>query len=76
MGKFVAIVGGLIAIGGGIYLAVFVWWREFYELVFGFIPPFLFLIGLISLIAGISSIKDKKRIEKIEQEVPEVESVE
>ena len=76
MGKFVAIVGGLIAISGGIYLAVFVWWREFYELVFGFIPPFLFLIGLISLIAGISSIKDKKRIEKIEQEVPEVESVE
>lgn len=76
MGKFVAIVGGLIAIGGGIYLAVFVWWREFYELVFGFIPPFLLLIGLISLIAGISSIKDKKRIEKIKQEVPEAESVE
>ncbi len=71
MGKFVAIFGGLIAMAGGIYLAVFVWWREFYELVFGFIPPFLFLIGLIALIAGISSIKDKKRIKKLEEETPE-----
>jgi hypothetical protein len=73
MGKFVAIIGGLIIMAGGIYLAVFVWWREFYELVFGCIPPLLFLIGLISLIAGISSIKDKKRIQKIEQETPESE---
>lgn len=73
MGKLVAIIGGLIVIAGGIYLAVFVWWREFYELVFGSIPPLLLLIGLISLIAGISSIKDKKRIQKIEQEIPESE---
>jgi hypothetical protein len=76
MGKFVAIIGGLIAIGGGIYLAIFVWWREFYELVFGSIPPLLFLFGLIALIAGISSIKDKKRISKLEEETPEAETEE
>ena len=67
MGKFVAIIGGLIAMTGGIYLAIFVWWREFYELVFGSIPPLLILLGLIALVAGISSIKDKKRIKKLER---------
>jgi hypothetical protein len=53
---------------GAIYLAIYVWWREFYELIFGSIPPLLFLGGLVALIAGISSIKDKKRIEKLEKE--------
>lgn len=76
MGKFVAIIGGLIVTAGGIYLAIFVWWREFYELVFGSIPPLLFLIGLIALIAGISSIKDKKRIKKLEEKTPEAETEE
>lgn len=71
MGKYVAIIGGLIAMAGGIYLAIFLWWREFYELIFGSIPPLLFLLGLIALIAGISSIKDKKRIKKLEEEAPE-----
>jgi len=70
MGKFVAIVGGLIAMAGGILLAIFVWWQEFYELVFGFIPPLLFLIGLIALIAGISSIKDSQRTKRLEEEAP------
>lgn len=70
MGKFVAILGGLIAMAGGILLAVFVWWQEFYELVFGFIPPLLFLIGLVALIAGISSIKDAQRTKKLEEEAP------
>ena len=76
MGKFVAIIGGLISMAGGIYLAIFVWWREFYELVFGSIPPLLILLGLIALVAGISSIKDKKRIKKLEEETPEAQQVE
>ena len=76
MGKFVVIIGGLITLSGGIYLAIFVWWREFYELVFGCIPPLLFLLGLIALIAGISSRKDKKRIENLEEETPEAETKE
>ena len=76
MGKYVAIIGGLIAMAGGIYLAIFLWWREFYELIFGSIPPLLFLLGLIALIAGISSIKDKKRIKKLEEETPEPQTEE
>lgn len=76
MGKYIAIFGGLIVMAGGILLAIFVWWREFYELVFGIIPPLLFFVGLIALIAGISSIKDAKRTKKLEEETPEEASEE
>jgi len=71
MGKALAIIGGLIAMAAGVVLVIFVWWREFYELVFGFIPPVLFFGGLIALIAGISSIKDAMRTKKLEEETKE-----
>ncbi len=68
MGKYLAIIGGLIAMAAGLLLVIFVWWREFYELVFGCIPPVLFFGGLIAVIAGISSIKDAIRTKKLEEE--------
>ncbi len=68
MGKFFAILGGLVMMAGGIILVIFVWWQEFYELVFGCIPPILFFGGLIALIAGISGIKDAMRTKKLEEE--------
>ncbi|TRZ85508.1 hypothetical protein D4R89_12235 [bacterium] len=71
MGKFLAVFGGLIAMAAGLVLVIFVWWREFYQLVFGFIPPVLFFGGLIALIAGISSIKDAQRTKKLEEETSE-----
>jgi len=71
MGKFIAVIGGLVAMAAGIILVSFVWWREFYQLVFGFIPPILFFGGLIALIAGISSIKDAQRTKKLEEETAE-----
>lgn len=71
MGKFLAILLGLVAMAGGVYLAIFVWWREFYELVFGMIPPILFFFGLIAFIAGISSIKDSIRTKKLGEETQE-----
>jgi len=69
MGKVLAIIGGLIAIAGGIVLVIFVWWQEFYQLIFGCIPPILFFGGLIALIAGISGIKDAKRTKLLENEI-------
>lgn len=70
MGKILAILVGLILMVGGIWLAVFVWWQEFRELVFGSIPPLLFLIGIIAFIAGISSIKDAQRTKRLQEETP------
>jgi len=71
MGKFMAILLGLVAMVGGVLLVVFVWWQEFYELVFGCIPPLLFFGGFIALIAGISSIKDAKRTKQLELDAEE-----
>ena len=68
MGKYLAIIAGLIAMALGLWLVIFVWWRQFYELVFGCIPPILFFGGLIALIAGISSIRDAARTKKLEEE--------
>ena len=76
MGKVLAILGGLIAMAGGVVLVIFVWWQEFYELVFGCIPPVLFFGGLIAFIAGISSIKDAMRTKKLEEETKEEETEE
>jgi len=76
MGKFLAILGGLVMMALGVYLVVFVWWREFYELIFGVIPPILFFCGLIAFIAGISGLKDTKRIKKLEEEGEEEEEEE
>ena len=71
MGRYLAILSGLIAMAAGVYLVIFVWWREFYELIFGSIPPILFFFGFIAVIAGISAIKDSRRIKKLEAEISE-----
>jgi len=70
MGKFIAVVGGLVAMAGGLALVIFsqTFRAAFFEVVLGFIPPILFFGGFIGLIAGISSIKDAKRTKKLEQE--------
>jgi hypothetical protein len=68
MGKYLAIFGGLVAIAGGVVLGALVWRLEFFMLIKGCIPPFLFFGGLIALIAGVSSIKDAQRTKKLEEE--------
>jgi len=76
MGKALAILGGLIAMAGGVYLVILVWPQKFIDLVFGCIPPILFFGGLIALIAGISGIKDARRTKKLEKETKEEEKKE
>lgn len=70
MGKYIAVLAGLIAMAGGLVLVLFVpsFRNAFVQVVLGFVPPVLFFGGLIGLIAGISSIKDAKRTKKLEQE--------
>jgi hypothetical protein len=74
MGKLFAIICGFVLMAGSVWLAIFVWWKEFRELVLGSLPPILFLAGLIVFIAGISSIKDARRIKKLQEETPIEES--
>jgi ABC-type Na+ efflux pump permease subunit len=71
MGKFIAVVGGIIAMAGGLALVVFsaTFRAAFFNVVLGFVPPILFFGGFIGLIAGLSSIKDAKRTKKLEQEI-------
>ncbi len=71
MGKVLAILGGLIAMAGGVYLVIRIWDEQFIALVFGCIPPVLFFGGFIALIAGISGIKDAARTKKLEEETKE-----
>ncbi len=70
MGKFIAVVGGLIAMAGGLALVIVsaTFRAAFFQVVLGFIPPILFFGGFIGLIAGISSIKDAKRTKNLELE--------
>lgn len=70
MGKYIAVIGGLAAMAGGLALVILsaTFRSAFFNVVLGFIPPILFFGGFIGLIAGISSIKDAKRTKKLEQE--------
>lgn len=76
MGKVLSILLGLIAMAGGIYLVVAVWWIQFKNLVFGFIPPILFFGGLIAFIAGISSLKNSAKSDETVEEQKEEEKAE
>jgi len=73
VGKFLAIVGGLISILLGIK-GLIVWFIDFKNLLKGGIPPVLIFGGLIALIAGIGEVKDaiararEKKQEKKEEQ--------
>jgi putative Mn2+ efflux pump MntP len=67
MGKYLAIIGGIVAMVIGVLLLI-KWWVFFKALVLGAIPPVLIFGGLIALVAGVSSIKDAARTKKLEEE--------
>ncbi|MCM8765749.1 MAG: hypothetical protein NC920_02740 [Candidatus Omnitrophica bacterium] len=59
MGKYLAILGGLVSIILGIlFLTPNWWWRDFLTVLKGGLPPMLIFGGLIALIAGIGEVKD------------------
>lgn len=73
MGKFLAILLGLVAMVGGVLLVLFVWGPLVRDLILACIPLILFFGGLIAFIAGISSIKDAARTKKLEEEMEDEE---
>jgi len=70
MGRILAVLLGLVAMAAGLVLIIVseTFRTAFIQVVFGFIPPFLFFGGLIAFIAGLSSIKDAQRMKKLGQE--------
>lgn len=57
MGKYLSVLGGIVAVVVGIALLVR-WWDVFIRALQATVPAVLILIGLIMLFAGISEIKD------------------
>lgn len=65
MGKYITVLGGIIAMLIGAW-GIMNWWWSFTELLKGCVPPVLVLGGLAALFAGISEIKDASQAKKEE----------
>jgi putative Mn2+ efflux pump MntP len=65
MGKYITVLGGIIAILIGVW-GLISWWWSFGELLKGSVPPIFILGGLAALFAGISEIKDAAQAKKEE----------
>ena len=66
MGKYVSVIGGLVAILLGL-IGLIRWWVLFVKLLYATVPAILILGGLIALAAGVSEIKDAMKSKKEEK---------
>lgn len=66
MGKYLSVLGGIVAIILGI-LGLVSWWDVFIRALQATVPAILILVGVIALFAGISEIKDTAAQKKEEQ---------
>ena len=57
MGKYISVIGGLVAILLGL-IGLIRWWELFVRLLLATLPAILILGGLVALAAGVSEIKD------------------
>ncbi len=71
MGKVMAVLLGLVAMAGGVFLIMFFWGPLVLNLILACIPLILLFGGLIAFIAGISSLKDAARAKNLEEETEE-----
>ncbi len=73
MGKFLSIVGGLVALVLGV-VGLIAWWDLFVKALMATVPAILILGGLIALIGGINELKEsagsKKKEEPAKEEPP------
>jgi len=65
MGKYITVLGGIIAIFIGVW-GIMDWWWSFVDLLKGCVPLVLVLGGLAAFFAGISEIKDAAQAKKDE----------
>jgi len=71
MGKVMAVLLGMVAMAGGVFLIMFLWGPLVLNLILACIPLILLFGGLIAFIAGISSLKDAARAKNLEEETEE-----
>jgi len=71
MGKVMAVLLGLAAMAGGVFLIMFLWGPLVLDLILACIPLILLFGGLIAFIAGVSSLKDAARAKNLEEETEE-----
>lgn len=57
MGKYISVIGGLVAILLGL-IGLIKWWDLFVRALLATVPSILILGGLIAFAAGVSEIKD------------------
>ena len=57
MGKYISVIGGLVAILLGL-IGLIIWWDLFVRALLATVPSILILGGLIAFAAGVSEIKD------------------
>ena len=65
MGKYVSVIGGIVAIVLGL-CGLVTWWGLFLKALAATVPSILILGGLIALAAGFSEIKDSMGAKKEE----------
>lgn len=66
MGKYISVIGGLVAILLGL-VGLIRWWALFVRALLATVPSIFILGGLIALAAGISEIKDSLKSKKSEE---------
>ena len=70
MGKFLSIIGGLIALFLGI-IGLVAWWDVFVRALMATIPAILIIGGLIAFIGGINELKESAGSKKKEEPAKE-----
>lgn len=70
MGKYISVIGGIIAVLLGV-IGLIKWWSSFVAVLAGTVPAMLIFGGLIALFLGISEIKDELAAKKEEKKKEE-----
>lgn len=70
MGKYISVIGGIVAALLGL-LGIIGWWGHFIAVLQGTVPAMLIFGGLIALFLGVSEIKDEMAAKKEEKQKEE-----
>ncbi len=70
MGKFISIIGGLVALILGV-IGLIAWWEVFVRALMATVPLILIIGGLIALVGGVNELKESAASQKKEEPAKE-----